>query len=377
MIETENLGNAKTFDGIGSRGLAKVGEFWFHVGPELVLPSVSKPDIFNTGISVQENRYSRVYLFHQYSKRRYRRLECVGLIHHNYIYEGHAAVDDAAAALADPEESGFIVPMHYPTLITLGGVKATQLATSCSYLVFNSYSIVKIRWYERGIFKIILVIASVALSIFTAGASLAAAGGILGANLAVGVAIGASAASAAVVGAVANALAAIVLTTIISEASVALFGEKIGAIIATVVSIVAMKYAGQYANTGNFDVNWSDMMRADKLLELGSAVSKTYTDWVNADTAEMYAEAQSLLTGQEDKLAEVAKLSEEILGMTSGEINPMMLTDAKEYFGETSETFLSRTLMTGTDIAELTRAMVENFAEISLELPKASPSPFI
>jgi hypothetical protein len=63
--------------------------------------------------------------------------------------------------------------------------------------------------------------------------------------------------------------------------------------------------------------------------------------------------------------------------MTSGEINPMMLTDATEYFGETSETFLSRTLMTGSDIAELTRAMVENFAEISLELPKASPSPFV
>ena len=114
-------------------------------------------------------------------------------------------------------------------------------------------------------------------------------------------------------------------------------------------------------------------MRADNLIKMTNSVSDVYTKWLNADTQAIYDSLDGLEDEYEKSMDEIENLSEEILGMTGGEINPMILTDAREHFGESSEAFLNRTLLTGSDIAMLTHAMIENFAAITLELPKANP----
>lgn len=364
--ETVHVGNAKTFDGNTTRGHAKVGEYWFAKGPDRELWR------WVGGKAFGKERYPQIYLFHQFSKRRYRRLACIGMVHRNFIYGGHAASVTAKKALSDSEESEFIVPLHMPTLRDMGLVKVNQLSTCSAYLVFNSYKKVKVRWYQRGFFKFVFAIAAVALSMFTAGASLATMGGVLGVNATVGAALGASAATAAVVGAIANTIAGMIVATLISKTSTKLFGEKIGAIIGTIASFVAITYATQFAMHGNFAVDWGRMIRVDNLIELTNSVSNAYTQWVNADTAEIYDKINDLEATYTDEMKKIQELSKEILGMTAGEIDPMMFIDASEYFGENSDAFLSRTLLTGSEIAELAFAMVENFADISLELPRTS-----
>ena len=179
--------------------------------------------------------------------------------------------------------------------------------------------------------------------------------------------------NSAIAGAVVNAIAGMIVSQLITKASVAIFGEKFGAIIGTIASFVAFQYGTQYASTGNFDVDWSALMRSENLIRLTSTVSSAYTQWLNVDTMDIYANMGTLEEEYVDEMAEIAKMSDEILGMTSGLIDPMMFTDTEtdEHLGESRSTFLNRTLLTGSDIAELTHVLIERFSDISLELPAA------
>lgn len=373
--ETQHVGNGKTFDGDLTRGKLGHGEYWFHTADDFVtsvrtLNPAGERDITNPYRWVNQER-SRIFLFYQHSKLRYSRLEIVGLEHRNYVYNGQAVTITAKEALADEDESGFLVPMHYPTLREMGLVNSTQMTTANTFIVFNSYTLVKIRWYQRGFFKIILIIASVAISVlFPPLGGLGAASGILGTNLAVGAALGiASATVGAIVGAVVNGIAAMILSNLIMKYSADIFGDKLGAIIGTIVSFVAMTYGSAYGATGSFDVDWGNLMRAENFINLSSSVSKAYTGWLNADTASIYASATDVQEKYKDEMEEIEKLSEQILGMTNQSIDPMIFTDSNDFFGESSETFINRTLLTGSDIADLTHSLIENFSEVSLELP--------
>lgn len=378
MEESLHVGNCKRYDGNQTRSKAKVGDYWFVVGSPVVRRIAETRSYGDSdNIRWKGDSIQRVYLFHQYAKHRYRKLTCIGLEHRNFVYGRHSVNVTAQEALEDTEESGFIVPMHMPTLRELGAARGSQLVTASAYLVFNSYKKVKRRWYQTGIFGVILAIAGIALAAITGGASLGATAGLFGTNLAVGVSLGLSGTAAVIAGAVANGIAAMVVSTLITEASTAIFGERFGAIIGAIATFVAFTYANQYAVNGNFDVDWGQFLQPERLTGLTNSASQAYTQWLNADTAAIQESIQDLEKDYKDQLEQIEEMSDEILGMTNGEIDPMMLTNASEYFGEPSEAFLTRTLMNGSDLVNLSRVMIENFAEISLELPKAGISPYV
>jgi hypothetical protein len=316
-----------------------------------------------------------LYLIHQTDKTRYRELQVEGLVHANKVYGSSIVRTNVLEAFEDEDESCFLVPLHMPTLRKLGARHSIEMSASNTYLLFNTYKKQKVKWYQRGIFKVILFIAAIAISVLFPPAG-AAAGGLLGTNAAVGVAMGAAAGTmtALIAGAIANAMVAMIVTNVISKASVSIFGDKLGAIIGTIASFVAMTYANTFAATGTFNVDWGKMMNITNLSKLTNAVSSGYAQFMAADTADIYAEMENLKDVSKEALDEIQRLSEDILGMTGDTINPMMLLDAREHFGESSDAFLTRTLLTGSDLAELTHALIEDFAEISLKLPELTPS---
>ena len=65
----------------------------------------------------------------------------------------------------------------------------------------------------------------------------------------------------------------------------------------------------------------------------------------------------------------IMALASEVLGVTNNAFDPMIFTDATEYFGESSNSFLSRTLMTGSDIADISHGLIERFTDVTLDLP--------
>lgn len=112
-------------------------------------------------------------------------------------------------------------------------------------------------------------------------------------------------------------------------------------------------------------------MRADKLMELTSAISNGAMNIMAMETQELADQVEVAATEYEEQSAKIEELTRDVLGMTTSGIDSMILMNADEYFVESRDSFMARTLMTGDDIIELSIAMIEDFAAISLDLPLA------
>jgi hypothetical protein len=377
MTESQRVGNCNRFDGDPNRTKAKKGDYFIHVGSPYQFETRYKR--VGQGEDGYVERYfwktvdlPRIFLFHQTGEFTYTQLEIVGFKHENFVYKTEAVEITAQEALEETDETGFIIPLHAPTLTEMGMSKATRMSGSVSHIVFNSYERVRQKWYEKTVFKILLVVVAAALSVIIPGLGGAAASGILGSNVAVGISLGMTTAfSAALAGAIANALAAVVITTLISTGSTAVFGEKIGAVIGTIASFVVMSYGSFNTTTNTFSVDWSQMMRAENILKLADAASDAISRFMAAEVVEMQGDLSDLSADYAQELEDMQDLTQKVLGSTGVELDFSIIQDASLNYGESRDAFLSRTLLTGTDVVKISQNMISDFAEISLRLPKA------
>lgn len=296
----------------------------------------------------------------------WRRIRIVGLKHINMIYGGKSVDITAKEALEDPEESGFIIPLHEGIYRSMGMVDMTQMSTACSFMVFNCYQVVKKKWYQTGIFQIIVVIIIVVISVYTGGAGAGAAGGVLGTNAGVGAALGLSGTAAIVAGAVANAIAAMLIVRVINTASTAVFGEKWGAIIGAIAGVLALQVGTAMASGQSLSTSFGNMMRAENILKLTTAAGKGYSEYLAASTAELVKETQQVMEEYKEESRKIREAWVNNLGGNRGIIDPVALTEAFGVTPESIDSFLGRTLMTGSDVAEMSLDMLTNFVDMTL-----------
>jgi hypothetical protein len=205
-----------------------------------------------------------------------------------------------------------------------------------------------------------------------------AAPGLLGANASVGASLGFAAGSTAAIiaGAAANAIAAIIVTQAISTVSVELFGEKWGKLIAAIVTVMVGNMAGNYQQTGSFSVNWGEFMRVDNLIGMTDSVASGVKGYAASEISDIEQDMAEAKEEYEDDVQSILERMEE-LGYSGVDLDPLMFvqegnSDNRSVTSEPSEIFLRRTLLTGSDIAEMTHAMIDDFVEISLTLPEAN-----
>lgn len=316
--------------------------------------SAKKLEVTYTFYSMQEYE-----LLWQDGNNTYRKLRVLGLNHNNRVYKNKSVHIDVAEAMGDAEESGFIIPLHTNIYRSMSLVRSTQLSTACSYLVMNSYKKVKQKWYQTGAFKIVVVVVAVVVSVFTAGAGGA---GILGAYGAVGASLGFVGLAAVIVGAVANAIAAMVLISIITKVSTALFGDKLGFIIAAIASMVAMNVGTALSTGTSLSTLASEMMNAQNIMQLTSSVGNGISQYINASTAATIQKAEKVMQQYNTDMMAINKQYEEMFGTAGqGVIDPMQFVSM-----ESLDSFLSRTLMTGSDIADLSLDMIGNYSDMTL-----------
>lgn len=353
--------------GLGKVG-AKVGDLWF--------ADDTDSDAFVNAMSSVNSKTnpeyrSRVRLFWQISATEHIWLRIVGLSHYNYIYKTYAVKNrlsrswDYVATGDKPKDSGFIFPLHYGTFAEMPLTDSTQMSTACVFLVFNAYVAKDIPWWQSGIFQILLVVViAIAAAVFTGGAGL----GILGTNLALGTSLGFTGVTAAIVGSVANVLAAVALTSLIGFFANSIFGEEIGAIVTAVLSFVIMQGLTSFNTTSVF--NFNDLFKIDTLMMLMDATGNAYTAMVSADIKAMEAELKEYIAQAGETLDSIKEQYYSEFGHGIGYFSPLMFTSDKRLMVESGDTFLTRTLMTGSDIAELTLSVVNDFTNLSLTLPK-------
>ena len=260
----------------------------------------------------------------------------------------------------------FIFPLHEPTLDTMPKLDAIEVCQEAMNILVGSYTLINTSSLLGGILFFIAGVLLVAFPPSAAGI------GLLGTNAAVGAAIGLAGTAAAIAGLVINAVAALIVLKIISKASVAVFGEKIGAIIGAVVGFAAVTVGTGLMNGQSMSSIWSSMGSAQNIMALTNSVGSGISGYVSAAIAELNAEMQDMSATFESKTTELEKAYAEEFGYGSRVLDPMSLTGSVSgNFMETPSVFLTRTLLTGSDIAEISLGMIDSFTDLTLtsELP--------
>ena len=353
------------FGGVGSgKAGAKRGDVWFTFAgaQEIILSAYTADEAENLKIDTIE-------MWHQVTDNTWEKLVIKGMAHVNHIYNGKSVTITAAQGLVDDDDSGFIVPLNYDVFREMSLVDSTQLATQSAYLVFNCYQIVKKKWYQKGWFKVFLFVAVIVITVVTGGAG-AGSVGLLGANAAVGAALGFSGLAAVIAGAIGNMVAAMIVTKLITYASVEILGEKIGYIVAAIASMVVLNVGATLKSGGSMASMWSQMTNAQNLLNLTNSVGNAYTQMINQDTMSYVGKTQDALNDFREQSLKIQQNYAENIGYGSAMFDPLSLTGVDDtFFTEDSDTFLARTLLTGSDIAEMSKEMITNFVELSLSNP--------
>lgn len=359
-----------SFSGIGRTG-AKKGDLWFTKESNLVWDSLSPGSSWSGTATTVTNTVEKTYLYWQNGDATYKRLTLYGMIHQNFIYGGKFVQISAHEAIDDLEESGFLVPLHRPTLKDMGMKDSTQLAMSNTYLVFNTYLVHKTHWWQTFFGMLFIIVLVLVVSILISPAAFAGVSGVFGTNIAVGVSLGLAGTSAIIAGAVANTLAAILISQVISAGSVAIFGEKWGALIGAILG-----FAFSFGVAGGFQ-NLSSFFNPKTLMDFGNALSNGMKGFAAAEVKEIQAKGEAAKTEYLRRLKEINEKSAELFGNDlSFDWTSLMTANTGNDVGiglyrpETLDGFIQRTLMTGTDMVDLSLGFIENFTKISLTLPE-------
>lgn len=369
--------NEEILPGLG-RPDAKKGDVWFEQNGKFQWDQFHGGGGFVGGIVAdrisEANAIEETGMFYQVSDTEYKKLTMHGLIHQNYVYKGKSVDITAHEALQDDEVSGFIVPLSTTILKSMGLVDATQMSLANTFIVFNSYTVVRKKWYSGFIGTFLIVITVLVISVLVNPTAFGGLSGALGTNAAVGASLGFTGTGAIIAGAVSNALAAIVISSLVGVVTTEIFGEKYGAIVGAIATYVTT--AGLASGFSNITVN--TMLTPQNLLAFGSALSNGYTGFVQADIAQMQTQLAADQVDFDKQLKEINDMIRDLGGSNDLSFDPMQLTDVNagngqgtgSYIPESLDEFIHRTTMTGSDIVDITLSLVENYADLNLELPQ-------
>lgn len=192
--------------------------------------------------------FCSLYIRKRLTDTTYAELMIRGLWHENYVYKGKTVKSGVWDAFNDPDGdygTGMIIPLDVVVLQTLSAREQLQLSQETQHIIFNCYKVVKEKWYQTGIFKVVMIIISIVVIIISWGtlapyvAALNAA--LYGGLVAIGIAATIAMALAAVLTIVIIAGALYAVSLIAKEAgewAAEHWGSFWGAVVQIVVSYV-------------------------------------------------------------------------------------------------------------------------------------------
>lgn len=366
-------GDKTTGFGFNTRSQNKVGQCWvYHKGAVTIgVPTFisQSSDMSDTGgyYDFTLSTTQVVVFGSQITDDLWEEYEFFDLVHTNNVYGGKTVVTLAYKAIVDKDEnSTFIIPLHEGVFEETGLIRRTQLSLECAFLVLNYYDIQEIPWYATGLFQILLVVAVIVITVYSGGIGGGTAG-LLGTNAAVGATLGFAGTAAIVAGAVANAIAAAIVAAVITKASTMIFGDTWGKIIGAIVSIVVINLYTPGAKAFSISDMWTQMTKADNLMKLSLSGLQEYGNYMQGKAQNIMMETQKMQAEYETASNEISKMMNEL--MSGSGVDPQMISEAIRYATESPEQFFTRTTMTGTEIAEVSIKLVEDFPGPQQKLP--------
>lgn len=302
-----------------------------------------------------DNNYVRFR--YQLNTAMYKEVTVYGLLHKNSIYQGHSVMTSLSNLEGDPDECSLLIPIHYEIASNLPLFRRNGLFMDGCRLIINCYHVqtIKIKWYQKGIFKAVFFIGAIAIT------------AISGQGWLVGLAAAAQVGAMAVI---TYLLPAILIGAIISVGSkyiAKVLGPELGMIIGIVAIVAAISIpAGSTFRFMSFKVP-----TAQTFLQFGNAVMDASNQLIANQIDEVMKEIEKFDAEAEKKWSEL-EAAQELLDSGIA-LNPMkMLNSVQAYIADPNESpdaFYNRTIHT-PNIGILTLDVIENYTSVMLALPK-------
>jgi hypothetical protein len=247
------------------------------------------------------------------------------------------------SAIGQDEDKILLIPLDRSITSEYSIPERETLYARSLHFVFNSRVVVKVKWYETGIFKVFLQIVAIVVIVWSWGS---AAPGVLAL-----LAAGAYAAAALIV------LEGI-LWYLVSTATVRLFVKLVGLEAALLIAVLAAA-AGMYQSIGAESLAGAPF--AKELLTAASNLVGGITAELQSDFKDLIGESQAfdLLKEEQTKLLETAQ---DLLDSTSI-LSPFVI------FGEDPDDFYNRTVHSG-NIGVIGISAISSYVDRALTLPE-------
>lgn len=344
----------------------KAGDYYFGRGGDEVadreVPILGAHTSADLIKSIAMLNLSKCRLYKMTSDTSWECLEFIDCVHRNYIYAGHSVVTNLIAALDNTtSDSGFLVPLHRGTTKDIGLAAFNQLMTSCAFIVHNCYVVVHTSFLE----SLIAIVISIVVIVIVVMYAPYLAPQLSTTITAIAAAVGVTGIAGIILAATIYSIGTMITAQLVTAGMQAAFGDKVGLIISTILTLAYSAYQAG-VSFENLHQVFTYLAQPENLAKITMAGLDTYSGITAIETKETYIKTQEMMDTFSKQLAEVEKKYADVIGYGSGNIDPTMFIDALKPLIETPENFLTRTLLNGTDIAELSQAMIDSFSEITL-----------
>ncbi len=316
---------------------------------------VERETVINSPISFglrDQFQYETSYMIwrKQTSPGIYTELKVMGLKHINYIYGNHTIDTSLENSLSDDNDD-FNLPINSNILHSMKLLRQTDVMNDSIRLCFNSIETVKVKWYETGIFKALIIVVAAVLTVLAAGTD----GGSF------------MAAAIAITGTATAVTLNFAIAVIIAALSSAAVGKLIDVIGIKKFTILTIIYNVYQLSQGNFTVFTPELA-----LALVSNINQVVGLYLKYEAEDLMDEAAKLKAEQEEQQAELDELIEAY--PIRNLLDPMTIVNANQDVGkilESPEAYYSLRIHTG-NIGALAFAEIQNYVESNLRLEGVS-----
>ena len=254
-------------------------------------------------------------------------------------------VEDNYKAVADISDGNLLIPLDRSITKEYPPSVREKLYARSMHFVINSKVETKIKWYQRGWFRIFMTIVAIVITIFSMG-------GLSGVSAAI---MAATATTAALI----STVISLVLNYLIFTVAMKYFVKVLGAKVAMILAVVAISF-GMYSQIAGGVANapW-----AADLIKVASGLTNAISDH--------FSDALLGLQKEADLFSLYAKEQTELLENTKDLLTQNTLLSPFTVFGESPENYYQRTVHSG-NIGILGIDAVSEFTTTMLRLPTLS-----
>lgn len=309
-------------------------------------------------VSLEMSTDTAVVIFRkQITDTTYEEVEVCGLDHVNEIYKGHTFTTSAYESLNDIENQNFIIPLCVNIMEAQNLIVRTQMTYDCMFMVINSYHEEKLKWYQTGLFKIIMVAIAVVTAVYGGMAF------VTGLNAATA---GAVSAGTSVAWAAATYIATQVAIGAALTYGVALLAKYISPNILFIAAALMMSYGlvSNFMTSGTSAAQ--GLPYASELMAAVPAVTKGTTKALQKSLEKSMEEMEKLVASYEATMDQLAENMDKLNANPNISIQDMIDTTAMNLF-ESTQQFFGRTLQMNPGV--MTLDTIQGYVDYALTLP--------